>query len=179
MRWMFISLFIILCGILYITLRYSERNLFKNFVRKPAQIPKITVKLYFAEPDSEKLVAETRVIPRGTTLTKTVKMVVEELIAGPLDEELVNAIPSRTVLNGVDIDPNGVLWVDFSHHLSQEHPGGSSAEIMTVYEIVDTILLNFHELSKVGILIEGNSVDTLAGHIDCSQPFTADPSLIK
>ena len=50
---------------------------------------------------------------------------------------------------------------------------------MTVYAIVNTILLNFDEVTKVKILIEGKSIDTLAGHIDCSEPFVADRSFIK
>jgi hypothetical protein len=50
---------------------------------------------------------------------------------------------------------------------------------MTVYAIVNSILLNFDEVNKVRLLIEGKSVDTLAGHIDCSEPFVADRSFIK
>jgi spore germination protein GerM len=92
---------------------------------------------------------------------------------------LINAIPKNTKLEDVRIDNDGVVWVDFSSHLSSAHPGGSSAELITVYSIVNTILLNFKEVKTVRILIDGATVDTLAGHIDCTKPFVANRRLIQ
>ena len=173
-----IVLFIILCGASYIFIRYDVLKPPKESPRRVPQKRELTVNLFFADPNSEKLAAEQRTIPQKKELKQTIATTVEEFIKGPKGN-LVNTIPSNTVLKEIRIDSTGVVWVDFSSHLSKSHPGGSSAEILTVYAIVNTILLNFHEVKKVRILIEGESVDTLAGHIDCSEPFVADRSIIQ
>jgi spore germination protein GerM len=174
-----IALCIIVCGILYLLIRY---DLLKTTKEKspPAVTAKrnLTLNLYYADPYSEKLSPEKRTIQKGKTLKQTIETVIEEFIKGPKGD-LVNTIPSGTVLKDVGIDSEGIVSVDFNSHLSQAHPGGSSAEILTVYAIVNSILLNFDEVTKVRILIEGKSVDTLAGHINCSEPFVADRSFLK
>ncbi len=53
----------------------------------------------------------------------------------------------------------------------RNHPGGSNAEIMTIYSIVDSICKSFPEIRMVQFLIEGKVVDTLKGHIDVSLPL--------
>ncbi len=176
-----IVLLIILFGVGYIFIRYDVLKLPKGTPQPPPSLPtksERTVNLYYADPNSEKLAAEQRTIPRSRELKQTIATTMRELMQGP-EGDLVNTIPSKTVLRGIRIDSDGVVWVDFSTHLSQSHPGGSSAEIMTVYAIVNSILLNFKEVKKVRIIIEGKSVDTLAGHINCSEPFVADRSFIQ
>ena len=178
-RNLFIVLFIILFGVIYLLIRYDLLKTTKN-TSTSALTPKrdLTLNLYYADPYSEKLAAEQRTIKVKKTIKETIEAAIDEFMKGPKGD-LVNTIPSGTVFKEIRIDPEGTVWVNFSLHLSQSHPGGSSAEIMTVYAIVNTILLNFDEVTKVMILIEGKSVDTLAGHIDCSEPFVANKSFVK
>ena len=178
-RNLFVVVFIIACGVLYLLIRYDLLKPTK-IKSSPPVTPKrnITLNLYYADPYSEKLAAEQRTIQAKKTIKGTIEAAIDEFIKGPKGD-LVNTIPPGTALKNVRIDPEGTVWVNFSSHLSKSHPGGSSAEIMTVYAIVNTIVLNFDEVTKVRILIEGKSVDTLAGHIDCSEPFIADRSFIK
>ena len=174
-----IVIFIIICGLCYLLLRYDLLKPTKD-KSAPAVTPKrnLTMNLYYADPYSEKLAAEQRTIQVEKNTRQTIKAAIDEFIKGPKGD-LVNTIPQGTILKDIRIDSEGTVWVNFSSHLSQSHPGGSSAEIMTVYAIVNTILLNFDEVTRVRILIEGKNVDTLAGHIDCSEPFVADRSFIK
>jgi hypothetical protein len=171
--------FIIVCGVFYFLIRYDLLKTTK--VKSPQPVaPKrnLTLNFYYADPYSEQLTAEQKTIQVKKTTTETIEAAINAFIKGPKGD-LVNTIPPGTVLNDLRIDGEGTVWVNFSSHLSQSHPGGSSAEIMTVYAIVNTILLNFAEVKKVRILIDGKSVGTLAGHIDCSEPFVADKSFIK
>ena len=179
-RNLFIVLFIIVFGVIYLLIRYDFLKTTKDKSSTSIPAPKrdLTLNLYYADPYSEKLAAEQRTIKVKKTTKQTIEAAIDEFMKGPKGD-LVNTMPSGTVLKDIRIDPEGTVWVNFSSHLSQSHPGGSSAEIMTVYAIVNTILLNFDEVSKVRLLIEGKSVDTLAGHIDCSEPFVADRSFIK
>lgn len=174
-----IVVFIIICGVIYLLIRYDLLKITKDKSPPPTS-PKrnLTLNLYYADPYSEKLAAEERTIQVKKTTKQTIEAAINELMKGPKGD-FINTIPSGTVLKGLRIDREGTVFVNFSSQLSRSHPGGSSAEIMTVYAIVNTILLNFNEVTKVKILIEGKSIDTLAGHIDCSEPFVADRSFIK
>ena len=174
-----IVIFIVFCALLYLLIRYDFLKPTKDKSPPPVTSKRnLTLTLYYADPYSEKLAGEKRTIPARKTLKQSIESAIDEFIKGPKGD-YVNTIPAGTVLKDMRIDPEGTVWVNFSSHLSKSHPGGSSAEIMTVYAIVNTILLNFQEVTKVRILIEGKSVDTLAGHIDCSEPFVADRSFIK
>jgi spore germination protein GerM len=170
-------LIIVLCGFLYLRARYCTIYSPIDALKKTYQADEIVVDLYYADPESDGLKAEQRSISPVSSLRESIANTLHELIRGPRGN-LINAIPENTKLENVRIEDDGVVWVDFSAHLSSAHPGGSSAEIMTVYSIVNTILINFKEVEKVRIVIEGATVDTLAGHIDCTQPFVADRGLI-
>ncbi len=101
---------------------------------------------------------------------------------GPLEDEIREAftilkwadsgriIPRGTRLLGVSVK-GGTAYLDFSRQLRDGHPGGTSAEMQTIYAIVNTIALNFAQIGSVKILIEGKSEKTLAGHIDISAPL--------
>jgi len=173
-----IALVIIIAGFLYFLLKYGELDIARDLLK--GYIPKgeVEVNLYFADPHSDYLVAEKRKIENAFSQKQKISKTIEVLIKGPKGK-LIQTIPPTTIVKNVRIDNNYVVWIDFSHHLSNDHPGGSSSEIMTVYSIVNTVLLNFKEAKKVRLLIDGMEIKTLAGHIDCSEPFTADKSFIK
>ena len=69
--------------------------------------------------------------------------------------------------------------VDFNQALSKDHPGGSSAEMMTVYSVVNSLSLNFPQIKRVQILIDGKPVETITGHLSLKQPILPKPDLIR
>jgi hypothetical protein len=50
---------------------------------------------------------------------------------------------------------------------------------MTIYSIVDTLVLNLEQVRQVKFLIGGQEAATLAGHVDLSRPFKADMLWIR
>ena len=178
--WLRIVVFVfILVGVfVYLRGRYDTTYPPGATPKKTPPAERITVDLYYADPERDGLKAEQRDISPLSSPSQTISQTLRELMRGPRGN-LINAIPMNTKLEDLRIDNDGVVWVDFSSHLSSAHPGGSSAELITVYSIVNTILLNFKEAKTVRILIDGASVDTLAGHIDCTKPFVADRRLIQ
>ena len=92
--------------------------------------------------------------------------------------EADNTLPHGTRLIGLSVK-DSTAYADFSSELAAGHQGGSSGEIQAVYSIVNTIAMNIPEIKRVQILIEGRSVNTLAGHIDISQPLTPDSKTDK
>jgi len=136
------------------------------------------VVLYFSDQDGEYLVGEKRRIVKKGDFKKEGKEVIDELIRGPRGK-LIPTLPSRTKCLSLKLNEKGVATVNFNKALSKEHPGGSSAEILTAYSIVNSLTQNFSQIKRVQIFIEGKPVETIAGHLSLKQPIASKPDLIK
>ncbi len=134
------------------------------------------VKIFFSNKQNLSLVSEKRTIKRGR-LEEEVKMTLDGLVQGS-GKGLVPTIPDNTVLLGVNVT-RGIAFVNFSKELSLNHPGGSAAELHTVYSIVNTLTFNFPEIKEVQILINGKKEETLKGHIDISSPLKGEQEFVK
>lgn len=141
----------------------------------PAPERGIHATIYFSNREGTSLVGEAVEIRKGG-LEEMIEKVLEDLIRGPKGEK-TGTIPPGTRLISVRIKGK-VAYVDFSRELSEKHPGGSSAEVQTVYSIVNSIVFNFPQIERVQILIEGRRRETLAGHIDISMPLKGEKRLI-
>jgi germination protein M len=58
------------------------------------------------------------------------------------------------------------------------HPGGSEAELMTVYSVVNSLTASFPAVKRVQILVEDKPAQTLAGHIDLTRPLVPDMTVL-
>ncbi|MGD8377273.1 MAG: GerMN domain-containing protein [Acidobacteriota bacterium] len=140
-----------------------------------SQINERTVLLFFPAEEGDLLVPEERVIFLTATVTSQVKQAVSEVLLGPNEEDAgaVAAFPARTRLLAIFILPDGTAVVDLGSEATAI-PHGSAAELTAVYAIVNTVAYNFPGLSRVRFLVEGEEVETLAGHVDLTRPLAAD-----
>jgi len=134
--------------------------------------------LYFSDLEGEYLIGEKRHILKRGEVKEEVKEAIIELIKGPTGK-LTPTLPHRTKFLNLKFDEKGVAIVNFNRALSKDHPGGSSAEIMTTYSIVNSLTLNFPEIKKVQILVEGKPIETIAGHLSLRQPISPNTDLIR
>ena len=95
-----------------------------------------------------------------------------DLVGGPYLPELVSPLPAGVEVLGYE-QRDHILYVNFSKQLITEHPGGSSGEAITVYSIVNT-LVGAPGVEKVQILVEGQLLDTLVGHLYIGEPLEKD-----
>lgn len=137
----------------------------------------INVKLLFEAADRPGLVLEERSVPFSADLSRQLRLVVEELAKGSESGLLPPLNPVTRVLE-VFVTAGGVAYVDLSKEVSEEQAGGSAAELLAVYSIVDTLTENFPAVRRVQILIEGRPAETLAGHVDLSRPLVPDMTLL-
>lgn len=137
------------------------------------------VNLYFAGSGRGLLTAEQRNIFRSSERINQIKQTLIELFKGPTQLTLVSAMPEGTQLREVYMDQQGILYVDCSAEIQSKHSGGTNAELLTVYSIVNTIMKNFEEIKGVKIIVAGEAKETLAGHIDLSNPFTFEANLVE
>ncbi len=133
------------------------------------------VKLYFATKDAMYLQAEVRTIEGEGSLIY--EETIRELINGPQSSQLTATIPEGVNLLNIDIKEQ-VAHISFNKALVDNHWGGSTGEIMTVYSIVNT-MTEFPGISSVKILIEGEQIETLAGHLDLTEKLEHDEKIIS
>ncbi|HEY7409754.1 MAG TPA: GerMN domain-containing protein [Vicinamibacteria bacterium] len=137
----------------------------------------ISVKLFFQAGDRRGLAIEERPVEFARDLSRQVRLVVEQLIAGPRSGLLPTLAADTRVLE-VFVSPRGVAYVDLSKEASVISPGGSEAEMMTVYSVVNTLTANFPAVRRVQLLLDDRPSPTLAGHVDLSRPLPSDMTLL-
>ncbi len=135
------------------------------------------VRLYFSDGENAALKPEDRVIRHSGSADALASAVVRQLIQGP-ETDLLATVPPSTRLNGVHLK-EGIAYVDLSGGFVSDHPGGSVSELLTIYSIVNSIILNLQGLHAVKILVDGNETATLAGHMDLRRAFTANEQIIQ
>jgi len=134
----------------------------------------VEVNLYFSDSQAMYLVPEKRKISQIPSLAR---QAVIELIKGPENTDFYLTIPEGTQVNEVYI-ADDIVYIDLSEEIFKNHPGGSSGELMTVYSIVNT-LTEIPPIKGVQILVGGNEMNSLVGHIDISMPLLRDEDWIK
>ena len=139
---------------------------------------KTAVYLYFASRSADHLTAEPhaiRSLPDPGTLGARI---VKTLIQGPRGP-LTRTLPPETRLRAFFITPDGTAYLDFSGEIASRHPGGIDSEMLTVYSVVNSLVLNVPQVEAVKFLVEGREAASLSGHLDISSPFTANMLLIR
>ncbi|MDH7511412.1 MAG: GerMN domain-containing protein [Clostridiales bacterium] len=128
------------------------------------------VTLFFPSEQDSLLHSETREILASASVAEEAKRVVEELIKGS-ERGYLSPFPPETRLRQLFITREGVAYVDFSRDIMDKHLSGSSAELATVYSVVNSLAFNFRPIKRVFILVEGEEKETLGGHINLSRAF--------
>lgn len=138
---------------------------------------RINVKLFFEAVDRPGLVQEERSVAFSSDLARQLRWVVEELIRGSQAGFESPISPDTRVLE-LFVTARGVAYVDLSKEFSRGHPGGSSAELLMVYSVVNSITVNFPAVRRVQIVVEDRPAETVAGHVDISRPLAGDMTFL-
>jgi hypothetical protein len=101
------------------------------------------------------------------------KQVLNTLLAGPVDVDL-RTVPPDAVLLAFYLLPDGTGIADFSEALATSTPSGIVSEQMAVDSVTKTLEANVPQVRWLKILIHGQEVDTLAGHLDLTRTFVVN-----
>ncbi|HEX5423361.1 MAG TPA: GerMN domain-containing protein [Candidatus Acidoferrales bacterium] len=120
-------------------------------------------------------------LPLSADPVERSKQVLDGLITQPTPQQ--HTLPSDTTVLGFYVLPDGTAIADFSDALATETPSGIASEQTAVDSIVDTLKADVPSLQRLKILIHGQEVDTLAGHVDLTGFFDlnsapAQPSIV-
>lgn len=133
----------------------------------PAQTVRVTV--FFPGKEDAKLRSEERDIARPAGPGSYLKALFAELQRGPTREGLIPALPPKLQLRNAFLLPDGVAVLDLA--LDSGLSFGSSEELTIVAALVDTVLQNVADTTRVRILVNGEPAETLAGHVDLTHPL--------
>jgi hypothetical protein len=114
-------------------------------------------------------------LPLSADPVQRAKQVLHSLVEDPPTPEQ-RTIPADTTLLAFYILPDGTAIADFSDALTSETPSGILSEQNTVNSITRTLATNLPSLRRLKILIHGQEVDTLAGHVDLTGFFDLNPN---
>ena len=158
----------------------GDRKKLQQTAQPAADLPTQTsvVHLYFSDRDGQYLMAEDRVLKTHQGPEFFARSVVEALIKGP-QQGLTRTIPSATAVRAVFVTQEGICFVDLTGAVTEDHPGGIQSELLAIYSIVNSLVLNVPSIKAVKILINGNESMALAGHIDLQTPIKANMLLIR
>jgi hypothetical protein len=109
-------------------------------------------------------------LPLSKDAVPRAKQVLNTLLAGPVDVEL-RTLPPDAVLLAFYLLPDGTAIADFSEALATATPSGIESEQMAVDSIIKTLEANVPQVRWLKILVHGQEVDTLAGHLDLTRTF--------
>lgn len=176
-----VTVIIIVITMSFVYLYLRDKGLFTrdkkvapSFLREEEYIK---VKLYFSPPDASCLMAEEREVKKCKNINEQIKLIMKELIKGP-QTRLEPTLPSNCETKEIFLHEE-TIFVNFNKNIIEGHCKGSSGEILTIYSIVNTLLDNLSDYKKVQILVEGEEIETLAGHIFSKKPFFKNMKIVK
>jgi hypothetical protein len=133
--------------------------------------PKVKAKMYWGtRSQTGKLEPVTLELPLSSDPVLRAKQILNTLLAGPVDPE-ARTLPPDAALLAFYLLPDGTAIADFSEALANSIPSGIDSEQLAVDSITRTLAANVPQAKQLKILIHGQEVDTLAGHLDLTQPF--------
>lgn len=148
----------------------ARRELAQPVPVNPADT-KVKAKVFWASGNSDGALAETIVeLPLSSDPVLRSKQVLNTLLAGPVDVEL-RTLPPDAALLAFYILPSGTAVADFSEAFATAIPSGIESEQMAVDSITRTLEANVPQVQRLKILIHGQEVETLAGHLDLTGTF--------
>lgn len=147
-------------------------------VAVPAPTAHITATLFFGARDGLLLQPVRLEVPLAEGTVAQGRQIVTALLQKP-PAPYLSVIPAGTTLKAFYVTSGGDAFVDLSSDISAKHPGGTQAELLTVYSIVNTITTNLQGVQRVQLLLDGKEADSVAGHVDVRRPLERDMTLVR
>jgi len=156
----------------------ARRELTQPIAINPGD-PRVKTKLFWASDTIDPaLVPITVDLPLSSDPVLRSKQVLNTLLAGPVDAEL-RTLPPDALLLAFYLLPDGTAIADFSEALANSIPSGIASEQLAVNSIARTLEANVPQVQRLKILIHGQEVETLAGHLDLTGTFVVNTKPVQ
>jgi spore germination protein GerM len=154
----------------------SEAQVRREISQPPPPVePKEKAQIFWAAEDGSAALAPVEVeLALSPDAVQRSKQVLLTLIASPPKPEM-STLPADVTLLDFYMLEDGTAIADFSDALARETPSGILSERLAIDSILRTLHANVPGIRRVKILINGQEVDTLAGHADLTGIFELQP----
>ncbi len=152
----------------------TEEQARREVVQPPIATPtdvKVKAKIFWASTVAPGALEPVEVeLPLSADAVQRSKQLINVLIADAPSAEQ-RTLPADATLLEFYLLADGTAVADFSDTLSTETPSGILSEQMAVDSIARTLAANIEAVRRLKILIHGQEVETLAGHLDLADFF--------
>ena len=140
-------------------------------VEKPSMpengVKSMQVTVYYPDQAGMSLVAVKREIKFENESQKYIEAV--NCLMDTPEEDLTKIFPKGAKIKSINLKGD-IAVVDLDGSITKNFVGGSTGEEFLINSVVET-LTEFNEVKQVQFLIDGHEVETLAGHMDLSEPL--------
>ena len=151
----------------------------------PTPIPARQVSLYFESSQDDQLHPEARDLPAAVDDVAFLRSVAAAVMDGPRRQELVRPFPEGWSLRGAYLLREGIAVIDLTPPalLAPREPGtpvsprwqaGSHEEDSAIQSLAVTLAKNLPAVTRVVLLVAGETAETLGGHADLLHPIAPD-----
>jgi len=156
----------------------ARRELTQAIAPSPTD-PVVKVKMFWTSAEDESALAPVAIqLALSKDPVLRAKQVLNTLLAGPVESDL-RTLPPDAALLAFYLLPDGTAVADFSEALATSSPSGVQSEQLAVDSIARTLEANVPQVKRLKILIHGQELDTLAGHVDLTQFFVVDTKAVQ
>ncbi len=140
------------------------------------QEPKRSIQLTLPSSQKPGFVALKREIYATASLVNQGKQILQALQAGPAADGSESGAAAcfgpGAAFNELYLDGKGLAVVDLPAAAVAGLPGGTSAEVATLFCLVKTLSSNLPGVLRVQVLIDGAEAESLLGHVDLLDPLS-------
>ena len=148
----------------------AKRELTQPVVVNPSE-PRVKAKLFWASDAGDGTLTAVNVdLPLSNDPVLRAKQVLNTLLAGPVNTES-RTLPPDAALLEFYLMKDGTGIADFSEALATSIPSGIESEQMAADSLTKTLAANVPQVRRLKILIHGQEMETLAGHLDLTGTF--------
>jgi hypothetical protein len=161
-------------------LQQAEEQARIKLTQSPITTPtdaRVKVKLFFASASNTGALDPVEIeLPLSADPIQRSRQLVDALIQSP-PSAAQRTLPADASLLAFYLLPDGTAIADFSDSLSTGTPSGLLSEQLAVNSIVQTLAASVPQIRRLKILLHGQEVDTLSGHLDLTifYPVNAAP----
>ena len=118
--------------------------------------PRVERTLFFPGAIQRTLTGETRLVPPAEDRREALRVVVEEVILGPVSIESTRALPKQTNVNIVALRDD-TAYIDLSHDVVFDEEGVNLTFDERIQALIQSIRFNFRSIDQVVVTVGGQT----------------------